>query len=806
MTDTPWLIEFSGWDPADEGRIEALCTLGNGVFATRGADIESTRDGIHYPGTYAAGFYNRLVSDVADRRLEHESMVNLPNWLPLTLRIGDGPWLGTNGWEVLEHRKTLHLRTGLLTRTLRVRDPEGRTTSITERRLVSMAEPHLAAVEWRVVPEDWSGSTVVRSTLDGEVQNRNVADHRSLAGQHLRLVGTGEVPPDISWLEAEAVQSHLRCAEAARTRVCTEGRTVPAGETCAHGAQIHQDTEVAMEAGKELVIEKVVAVFTSRDHAISEPHAAALDLLAHAPGFEPLLDAHRMAWEHLWRRCSLSLSDDTADAARTLDLHIFHVLQTLSPHVADGDIGVPARGLHGEGYRGHIFWDELFVFPFLNLRIPDLTRALLLYRYGRLPAARRIARRAGLAGAMYPWQSGSDGREETPSQLFNPRSGRWMPDNSRRQRHVGLAVAYNIWQYYQVTADADFLAGYGAEMLVEIARFFADLAVHHRDDDRYHLTGVMGPDEFHDGYPDRPGEGIDDNAYTNVLVSWLLQRAVDTYALLAHHHCGELWERLALTSEEVSSWQRISRRLAVPFLEDGIISQFAGYGRLEELDWDAYRQAYGNIGRLDLILEAEGDTTNRYKVSKQADVLMLFYLFSADELSRLLAHLGYSFDPASIPRIIDYYTARTSNGSTLSRVVHAWVLSRADRHRSWQTFTQALAADIADTQGGTTQEGIHLGAMAGTIDLVQRCYMGVEARDDVLWLNPRLPAHLSRLELSLRYRGHWIDVAASASAVEVSSRPCDVGPVNVGLVDEVVALRPGDTALVDLRATETPRM
>lgn len=799
MAESPWIVEFTDWDPAEEGRIEALSTLGNGVFATRGADTESTADGIHYPGTYAAGVYNRLVSEVAGRQLEHESLVNLPNWLPLTFRVGEGPWLGSAGWQVLERRKTLDLRAGMLTRAFRVRDPEGRVISVAERRMVDMAEPHLAAVEWTITPEGWSGLLWVRSTLDAEVENRNVAAHRELAGRHLRLLDAGEAAPGVCWLEVETTQSHVRVAQAVRTRVLVQGRPIQVSSLVQRsGARIHQDMEVEVTSDQETVVEKVVALYTGRDHAISEPRAAALELIEHAEGFDRLLEAHRMAWRHLWWGCGLSLGDGEADSARILHLHIFHVLQTLSPHVADRDFGVPARGLHGEGYRGHIFWDELFVFPFLNLRMPDLTRALLLYRYRRLPAARRLARRAGRAGAMYPWQSGSDGREETPVQLYNPLSQRWMADNSRRQRHVGLAVAYNVWHYYQVTADTAFLAAYGAEMLIEIARLFADLAAYDPGDGRYHIAGVMGPDEFHDGYPDRPGEGIDDNAYTNILVSWLLRRCVDTYRLLAHHHCGELRERLGLDDDEVASWERMSRGLAVPFLDDGIIAQFAGYERLDELDWEDYRRRYGNIGRLDLILEAEGDTPNRYQASKQADVLMLFYLFSADELTDLLTHLGYPFDPASIPPTIDYYTARTSNGSTLSRVVHAWVLSRADRERSWHTFTEALAADIADTQGGTTREGIHLGAMAGTVDLVQRCYLGVETRDDVLWFNPRLPVQLDHLRLSLRYRGHWFDVHATEHTLRVSSRPCAAAPVRVGLVDRVVELTPGERAVIDL--------
>ena len=199
----------------------------------------------------------------------------------------------------------------------------------------------------------------------------------------------------------------------------------------------------------------------------------------------------------------------------------------MSPHTIEFDIGVPARGWHGEAYRGHIFWDELFIFPFLTLRLPMLTRALLRYRYRRLPEARRAAQAAGYAGAMYPWQSGSNGREET--QTLPESALRALDSRSpHRQRHINVAIAYNIWQYYQVTEDHEFLSFYGAEMLLEIARFWASIATYNSSIDRYEITGVMGPDEYHTAYPGADpaaAGGIHNNAYTNVMVAWVLERA-----------------------------------------------------------------------------------------------------------------------------------------------------------------------------------------------------------------------------------------------------------------------------------------
>jgi trehalose/maltose hydrolase-like predicted phosphorylase len=198
----------------------------------------------------------------------------------------------------------------------------------------------------------------------------------------------------------------------------------------------------------------------------------------------------------------------------------------------------------------------------------------------------------------------------------------------------------------------------------------------------------MGPDEFHDGYPGQPGSGVRDNAYTNILTAWLLYRTIDLLQVLDGYDCGRLRDRLHVSADETARWNQISRRLMVPFHADGIISQFDGYEQLAEFEADAYRTRYANIGRLDLILATEGDSPNNYRLSKQADVLMLFYLLSAEELRNILDRLGYPLTPGTIRATVDFYTARTSHGSTLSRVVHAWVNARADRHQAWTLFSK----------------------------------------------------------------------------------------------------------------------
>jgi alpha,alpha-trehalase len=747
-----WLLAYEGFDPATEGVREALCTLGNGFLATRGAAPEARADGVHYPATYAAGVYNRLPTTIAGQTLEDESIVNLPNWLPLTFRAEDGSWL--EAAELLEHRVELDLRRGVLTRLTRARDDGGRVTQVTQRRIVSMDDPHLAALETTIVPENWSGRLEVRSLLDGTVVNSGVERYRALAGDHLTAVETTALDEDAVLLRALTKTSRILVAEAARTRVERNGTEVDAERALVQEpGVIGHELAVGVAADEPVTIEKVVTVFTSRDPAVSEPGYVAGREIARAPKFSELLDRHVLDWHELWRRFGISLEEGEERTHRTVNLHVFHLLQTLSRHTGAIDVGVPARGLHGEAYRGHIFWDELFVFPFVSLRLPRLARALLRYRYRRLREARWAAQDAGYAGAMFPWQSGSDGREETQRRHLNPRSGRWNTDNSSLQRHINAAIAYNVWQYYQVTGDLGFVAGFGAELILESARFWSSIASYNRALDRYEICGVMGPDEYHDAYPGASTAGLDNNAYTNVMAVWVFCRALDLLELLPSDRSDELRQRLSLTVGEVERWEDLSRKMRLVFHEDGILSQFEGYEQLEEFNWEGYRSRYGDISRLDRILESEGDTPNRYKVSKQAD--------------------------------------RTSHGSTLSRVVHAWVLARSDRSRSWEFFLEALDSDASDIQGGTTAEGIHLGAMVGTLDLLQRCYAGLEIREDVLWLNPQLPTGLRRLDFTVLYRGQLVELQFEDGCVTVASQTSSGAPISVGIHGTVTELEAG---------------
>jgi alpha,alpha-trehalase len=339
-----WLMGYDGRE--SEGVRETLCSLGNGYLATRGAKPERQADGTHYPGTYLAGCYNRLPDAMPGAAVENESLVNAPNWLPFTFRVADGPWFGDAGVVIVDERHELDLRQGVLLRRLRVRDSTGRATLVTQRRLVHLRLPHVCALQTTITPDGWSGRLVVRSTIDTAVQNRGVARYADLASQHLNPPErAGRIGPDTVLCVQTTNQSRVRIAMAARTRTGREG--VEARREVTDAGHVGEELELSVEDGQPVTVEKVVCVYTSRDRAISAPEDNAAELLGRLGDFDDLFATHALAWRQVWGRYHIDLFGDHQGALRTVRLHVFHLLQTLSTHSVDADVGVPARGLHG---------------------------------------------------------------------------------------------------------------------------------------------------------------------------------------------------------------------------------------------------------------------------------------------------------------------------------------------------------------------------------------------------------------------------------------------------------------------------
>ena len=768
-----WMLVYHGFEPERERLRESLTTVGNGYFGTRGC-FEANRadDVVHYPGTYLAGVYNSLPSVVFRKTITNNDLVNCPNWLLIELRIENGRFRNPLDFELIDYRHSLDIRSAVMSRSLTFKDKKGRVTTIESERLASMVNPHLGAIRFTVRPENWSGSITLRSSLDGTVINYGVPRYRELNSRHLTPISVSEGEGAIN-LEVQTVTSKVRIYMQARHSFRCDAKQTEGQRRVAHDVGlIAEQIAFSAEQGREYVLEKIVSIYTSRDRDVTDSQAASRASLRDTPSFSQLMDAHERAWRDLWDRADIRVEGDRF-AQRVLRLHIYHLICTASPHNRHIDAGMPARGLHGEAYRGHIFWDELFIYPFFNLHFPQISRALLLYRYRRLEGAREYAHEHGYRGAMYPWQTADNGHEETQIVHFNPVSGKWDPDLSSCQRHVSIAVAYSVWEYFYCTGDLEFLNEYGAEILVLTTRFWASIAEYDEADRRYHIRGVMGPDEFHEKYPEADEEngGLNDNAYTNILVSWLMHKTIETLEYLPKKEVNILVEKTGFKPEEMELWKDIVSKMNVVISKEGIISQFDGYMDLKELDWEAYRNKYGNIGRLDRILKAEGDSPDRYKLSKQGDVLMTYYLLSPGQVKHILELMGYRVgDELELMRKnYEYYCQRTSHGSTLSFIVHTGLLKYLRGHRQdmWRWFHAALKSDVEDIQGGTTEEGIHTGVMGGTLDLVMKALAGISLFKDAVLLEPQIPFHWRRMAFKISHRRNWFHIAITPDALTV---------------------------------------
>jgi len=829
VTNRNWVLTYDDFVAASEGEREAICAVGNGYFCTRAAAPEAVADGVHYPATYLSGGYNRIRITEGGSGFEQEELVNMPNWLFFTFKIEDGEWFDLSKVEILNYQQQLDLRCGVVRRSVKFRDSQGRVSTYSQCWFVHMKRFHIAGFEANLEPEGWSGTVTFRSALDGRVINKGTQTDSQVDNKHLNLLDAS-VNNGVLFLKMITKQSEVVVCQAARHHAFT---TIPAASIIRNdvvdGAFVAQDFSMDVKEGHSVGIHKTVTLYTSRDHGISEAGLSARKQVKHAPEFHALLRDQEEAWGQLWQQFDLFIetTEEHPKMQPSLLLHLnsFHVLQTASPNIVDLDCGVPPRGWTGEGYEGHIFWDDLFVFPFINLRLPSIAQALLKYRYRRLDSARLLARKLGAEGARFPWQSGSSGREETPRELWIPAKKIWIPDYSHLEMHVNAAIAYNIWQYYQVTANLEFMLSYGAEMLFEIARFFASYATYNKERDRYEIKGVVGPDEYHTKNPDSDEPGINNNAYTNVMAAWTLCRALEFLKAMPSDHRTKICAELQIDEEEKKLWEDVSRKMFVSISDDGIIEQFEGYHKLKEFP---VRDGRLDSDALKKVLFETNDTPNQYMITKQADVLMLFYVLSAEELADLFEHLGHKFYPECFRKNIEYYVPKTVNMSTLSRVAHAWVLSRLNRPgswtlfnkasdqaawspskepdnvgRSWDMLMQALSSDFSDVSRGTTREGVHMGAMAGTIDIIQRCYTGIVTAGDVIWLSPQLPEALIQLSFNLNYRDQSLAFEISQKQVKVTAHHSSAQPINVGFKGKVHKLNAGASLTFKLVPSKT---
>ena len=592
--DPGWILVEEGFTLTREHELESLFAIGNGYAGSRGSLAEGSA--LSAPATFVAGVFDSEAGSVP-------GLAPTADWTRLSATI-DGQPLRLDRGHNLQHRRILDMRQGILWREWRHRDGAGRITRLRALRLASLADRHLLVQCVTITPENYSGKVSIDATLTGPVA---------------QVTGSGTTV-------AMAV---------ARRVMDPTGRWTPSPEL----VDGRQSLELGL--GKTYRLDRIVALHTSRDSG--EPHETARKHANRAiEDVASVIDEHRDSWLARWDASDLRIEGDPA-AQCALRFAIYHLLSAANPQ--DDRVSIGARGLSGTAYKGHVFWDtDIFMLPFFVLTYPEAARALVMYRYHTLAAARAKAARLGHRGALYAWELADSGEEATPPFGVAPDGEVIRFLTGEQEQHVSADVAFGVWNYWQATGDDRFLVEAGAEILIETARFWAS-RVEREEDGRYHIRGVIGPDEYH--------ETVDDNAYTNGLAQWNLEIAAEIAKLVAERWPGQwraLLSRLGIEPEEPRRWQHVARDLYTGFDEQtGLFEQFRGYFGLEEIDLAAF---VPRTAPMDVLLGR--DRIQRSKIIKQPDVVML-------------VHLLWERMPPEVRKAnFEYYEPRCGHGSSLS--------------------------------------------------------------------------------------------------------------------------------------------
>lgn len=758
MSTENWQLKYDVIiDQAKSYGEEALLTLGNGYVGWRGAPVWATYDENHYPALYVAGVFNQTKTPVAGRDVVNEDLVNLPN--PQLIKINVNGELLTQE-NLSERESTLHFDNGALTEIHQFKVSDGTVTVATTK----VVDP----VAWRQIAlqvqisTDFKAKVQLESLVDTSVINQNVKRYRDFESREFDVDG---VDIEAQHVFVKTRQSGINIGLGINTQVLQQSQLLPKTVDIVDENLVESFTTELLP-GVPATLVKNISVITSQDY--SEELAPALTELMAETSFEQVRLDSADYWEQVWREADIELVAEDTTMQQLLRMNVFHLRQAAQSNANPSlDVSVGSRGLTGEGYRGHIFWDELFLIPYYAANDPQTARALIQYRIQRLAAAQANAHKEQEVGAMFPWQAGLYGDEQAQVIHLNTVDNTWIPDNSRLQRHVSLAIAYDLWVYTKVTGDESLLNNSGLTMLLEIAKFWLN-KVELASDDIYDLSGVMGPDEFHEAYPDSNEGGLKNNAYTNVMLAWLLEWILELgdelSAFEAIAFSDDFDESMMEKVSDVAHGLRLERN------DEGVFAQYEGYFNLKELDFEAYTEKYGDIHRVDRLLKAEGKSPDDYQVAKQADLLMLMYNFDSKHVEKLLNQLGYPVAADWLLANTEYYLARTVHGSTTSRPVFAGIdveLGRLDEAEA--LLSSAIRSDVDDIQGGTTAEGIHTGVMGETLAVVQNKFGGVKLTGDMLEIDPHLPISWESLHFKQRYQNTLIDIIETHAFISITS-------------------------------------
>jgi HAD superfamily hydrolase (TIGR01509 family) len=750
-----WVLTHRGYSVLTESSIESRFSLGNGFLGMRAARAVSRGPTwvswlgflrwASWPRCYVAGLF-----DVPNTEPPVPALAPIADWSRIRIFI-DGKSVLAHEGEITRSARQLDMRRGLLLSGMTQKTETGVTITGRELRLLSQADRG-------------AGLQLLQFQVDRDDVEVRVEASASFSGVGMEPVA---LAPDLAVWRTEVTDKEVAMAGAAALRL---GDAELAAE---RPFPLRWVWRWRSRAGQTAELARVAGVARGGDEFSEPPGARAQAVTARnqALGWREILADHERAWGRRWSVADVVVEGDH-EIQRAVRFAAYHLISAANPE--DERVSVGARGLTGDAYLGHVFWDtEIYLLPFYTAVWPEAARSLLMYRFHTLPAARAKAAGLGYKGALFAWESADTGVETTPEHVVGANGEQVDILCGRLEQHIDADIAYAVWQYWRVTGDDEFMYEAGAEIILETARFWASRAPL-EDDGRRHIRHVIGPDEYH--------EDIDDNAFTNVMARWNIARALELLAMLEQsrpQRAAELRAQLGLTEAELADWQDAVARLVTGLdQETGLYEQFAGFNALDAFDLSAHADRTAPI---DVVIGRE--RTQRSQVVKQADVVALVALLPGE------------FPEGAALRNFRHYEPRCGHGSSLSPAMHALVAARlGDVEMALRYLHDISEFDPDPNSAG----GVRVAGLGGIWQAVVLGFGGLDLTADRLTISPHLPQSWRSLSYRVCWRGRSLAVHATPGDVEVTL--VDGAPLEACLAGEDVTLTPGRPARAVLRA------
>ncbi|MCL9659176.1 HAD-IA family hydrolase [Paenibacillus hunanensis] len=722
----PWVIRETSFNPQYNRRSETVFTVANGYIGMRG----HFEEGMDVPevdalnGTYLNGFYDSADIIYGEEAYgyarKRQTMLNVTDSKIIELWI-EGERFNLMAGRIIDYERVLNMQTGILTRRMTWESGRGKCISICIERLVSFENKHMAMIRYTVKPLNFSGEITLVSALNGEVHNEiSEGDPRAGAaftGQVLETVGKVSERTRMA-LEQRTSETefNLYCAADHRANRKYELKTEEQEQ------RIEKHFIFNLQQDQEAVLEKSIVYYTSRDY---EP--AHLPILAESTlddmrkdGFNKLAQLQQDHLAAFWETADIQVEGDEK-LQQGLRFNAFHLFQSVG---RDGKTNIGAKGITGEGYEGHYFWDtETYIMPFFLYTQPELAHQLLEFRYHTLPKARERAVEMAALGALYPWRT--IGGEEVSA---------YYPGGTA-QYHINADVAHAVIQYAEATDDENFLQTKGLEMLVETCRFFLSVG-DWIPGKGFCINGVTGPDEY--------TAIVNNNTYTNMMVKDQLEF---TARKLKHwkendfaNYESLLGSPMGLTDEEIDVWERAADAIYI-HRQSGLIGQDDSF--LDKGIWDFENTP---SDKYPLLLHYHPLVIYRHQVLKQADLILAMYL------------LGHRFTKIEKVRNYGYYEPLTTHDSSLSAAIHAIIAAElGTMDPAYEFFIQSARMDLDDFHNNV-KDGIHAASMAGSWLTIVGGFAGMRQHNGILHFEPKLPPNWTRYSFRVQFQNRLLDI------------------------------------------------